>query len=267
MVGGGDPLKRGWEAMLLWRVVLVQWFTYDKACGWYGWPGVALSWSTWSAVPHQVTDAWLNKGASLRRMNPVRACAVLLATTVFVLSGCTLHELSQPLASLRESAYPEGPRHVTENPASRNVFYGPMPKAVTLEWVFSGHEGEPRAAVESRLRQIEAVVKSQLQSKGYTVLGVLRSGASADELLVRVQVDYETSPTLEVGSRGWDHSVSVACVQGEDTLGSATCRWINHESDTVDGILQTLATKAAAHIPAAEKASAPTPVPASAPGA
>ena len=196
------------------------------------------------------------------------ALAVLVFGAVFALSGCTLEELSHPRLTLAQAAYPAGPPQVVENPATRNAFYGGMPRDVTLEWVLSGHENESRTSVESRLQRIESLTKSQLQSKGYNVRGVLHGGSSTDPEIVRVQVDYETCPTLAVGGRGRDHSVIVTCIQGEDVLGTCTCRWIDSEAADIDGLLDTLATKAAATIPAAVKAErSPSAEPATAPGA
>lgn len=185
------------------------------------------------------------------------ALMVCTMVTMTVLTGCTLHELTHPLDSVQEATFPSGPPVPIENPATRNLFYGEMPRDVAIEWVTSGHETEPQGAVASRLTQVESAARSQLEAKGYHVVSTSHvPQAAADSAVVKVQVDYETCPTREVGGRGYDHTVSVSFVQGDATLGAATCRWLNHEAGSIDGVVKTLATNAAAKIPAPAKAGA-----------
>ena len=172
--------------------------------------------------------------------------ALVAAAVCSLTSACTYHEMTNPMNSLTDAVAPDGPPVPIENPSTRGAFYGEMPRAVGLGRVLEGHETEPRASVDSRLQQIETQVRNTLNGRGYST-----SGGE-----VRVMVDYETCPTMHPGGVGWDHSVTVAFMNGDLKVGSSTCRWVNHESATIDSLLGTLTTGALARVPAATKTAA-----------
>ena len=135
---------------------------------------------------------------------------------------------------------------VQANPYTRANIYNTIPKVLAMKRPPASEFSDPPNVADARLSQIEAVVRHELEAKGYSIGGAGAQDAS-------VQIDYETSPTLVVGGTGWDYSVTVTFMLGGDSIGNSSCRWLNTKPGSFESLLKTLTTQAVGKVPAEGK--------------